>query len=179
MYITRQHSCETNQSWVCMMNAADQSPRKTSAIGAFFEVIHHIRQNCFRDYFICEVLLDNVLFIKTTKILTFYAHISTNTRLFIVWIEELFCWRMSTSIYIVSDQKLTTGAHGFGVADNVTANALVKKTRHSACFKMTGLFQYFTNFRMSCFAFSQTSGRVTTWQTLSQKCFKCFYWRPS
>ena len=103
-----------------------QSPRKTSAIGAFLEAIHHIRQNCFRHNFICKVLLDNVLFIKTTKILTFYAHISTNTRLFFVWSEELFCWRMSTSIYIVSDQKLTMGARGFGVADNVTANALVK-----------------------------------------------------
>ena len=155
-----------------------QSPRKTSAIGAFLEAIHHIRQNYYRHNFICKVLLDNVLFIKTTKILIFYSHISTNTK-FIVWIEELFCWQMSTSICIVSDQKLTTGARGFGVADNVTANALEKNTRHSVCFKMTGLFQYFTNFRMPCFAFCQTSGRVTNWQKLSQKCFKCFYWRPS
>ena len=93
----------------------------------------------FGHNFICKDLLDNVLFIKTTKILTFYAHISTNTRLFIVWIEELFCWRMSTSIYIVSDQKLRTGARGFGVADNVTANALVKSTRYVS-FKMAGLF---------------------------------------
>ena len=62
---------------------------------------------------------------------------------------------MSTSIYIFSDQKLTTGARGFSVADNVTANALVKNTRHSVCFKMTALFQYFTIFRMPCFAFCQ------------------------
>ena len=37
---------------------------------------------------------------------------------------------MPTSIYIVSDQKLT-GARGSGVADNIFANALIKNTKQS------------------------------------------------
>ena len=37
--------------------------------------------------------------------------------------KNYFRWRKSTSIYIVNDQKLTTGAHGLGVADNMTAKA--------------------------------------------------------
>ena len=40
--------------------------------------------------------------------------------------SNYFCWRIPTSIYFVSDQKLPTGARGFGVADNMTANTLAK-----------------------------------------------------
>ena len=54
---------------------------------------------------------------------------------------------MTASIYIVSDQKLTTrGAHGAGVADNMIANVPVKNTKHPVCLKAAGLFQHLQTF---------------------------------
>ena len=76
---------------------------KTSAVGAFLEAIRHIRQNCFQTNFHSQVLDSSCPFHSDNEITKFDAYISTNTRVFIVGIEELFCWRRSTSICVVSD----------------------------------------------------------------------------
>ena len=63
---------------------------KTSTVGDFLEAIRHIRQNCVQTNFRLQVLDSSRLFYSDNEIPTFDVHISTNTRVFIVGIEERF-----------------------------------------------------------------------------------------
>ena len=118
---------------------ASQSPHKTSAIDAFLEAIHHTS----------KLFLGKISFAKYCQIM-FSLFDYENPNLLCIYISaefrNYFSWRMSNSIYIVSDQKLTTGARGFSVTDKITSNALIENTKHSVCLKMACLFSSFHRF---------------------------------
>ena len=63
---------------------------KTSAVGDFLEAIRHIRQNCVKANFRLQVLDSSRPFYSDNEIPKFDVYISTNTRVVIVGIEELF-----------------------------------------------------------------------------------------
>ena len=52
----------------------------------------------------------------------------------------------------------------------MTASTLVKNTKYPVCLKVSCFFQSFSNFQMSCFVFSETSGTIS--QRLCQICFE-------
>ena len=63
---------------------------KTYAVGAFLEEILHIRQNYFWTNFDLQALDSSSPFYSDNEIPKFDVYISTNTKVFIVGIEELF-----------------------------------------------------------------------------------------
>ena len=63
---------------------------KTSAVGDFLEAIRHIRQNCVETNFGLQVPDSSRPFYSDNEIPKIYVYISTNIRVFIVGIEELF-----------------------------------------------------------------------------------------
>ena len=63
---------------------------KTSAVGDFLEAIRHIRQNCVKTNFRLQVLHSSRPIYSDNEIPKFDVYISTNTRVVIVGIEELF-----------------------------------------------------------------------------------------
>ena len=91
----------SHQSWVRdtnrVLHIASDEPRlkvnlrgETSAVGDFLEAIRHIRQNCVSTNFRLQVLDSSRPFYSDNEIPKFDVYISTNTRVFIVGIEELF-----------------------------------------------------------------------------------------
>ena len=67
--------------------------------------------------------------------------------------RDYFRWRMPTSIYIVSDQKLTTRCRGSRIADNIGTCKHThpgKDSKHSVCtvwLKVEGLFKISQTFK--------------------------------
>ena len=72
---------------------------KTSAVGDFLEAIRHIRQNCVWTNFRLQVLESSRPFYSDNEIAKVDVYISTNTRFFIVGIEELFLFA-KTNFYL-------------------------------------------------------------------------------
>ena len=103
--------------------------------------------SALKQIFVCKFLIAHVLFIQTTKSRNLMCIFPQTQELSLLELRNYFCWRRPTSIYVVSDQKLTSGTRGASVTDNMTATTAIKNTKYSVCLKVPSPFQNFTNFQ--------------------------------
>ena len=102
------------------------------------------------------------------KISTFYAWISTKSRLFIVWSGSYFLLANAQILFTLSTKSITE-AHEAGVIYSMTANSPVKNTKYIVSIKVACPLQRFENFHISCFVFPRTDDRITIWRKITHQ----------
>ena len=91
----------------------------------------------------------------------------------------IFVAWMPNSVYIVSNHKLTTAAHGSGVFDSIIANMPAKNTKYSVSLKVACLskFRKLSNAMQACFAHSYTNNSHSLTKALPEM-FQIFLLAP-